>query len=69
MSDSEKTLETALSELNEIVQKMDKPEIPLDESFQLYQEGIKLVQFCNDKIEKVEKEITILDEESGNNEF
>lgn len=62
MSETEKNLECALMELNEIINKMDKTEISLEESFQLYHEGVKLVQFCNDKIEKVEKEITIINE-------
>lgn len=69
MSKSEKTLENALTELNEIIEKMDKPEISLDDSFNLYHEGIKLVQFCNEKIEKVEKEIIVLNAESENHEF
>lgn len=62
MSESEKSLETALLELNIIIENMDKAEVSLEDSFALYHEGIKLVQLCNDKIEKVEKEITILNE-------
>lgn len=60
MAETEKKLETALSELNEIISKMDRPELPLEESFELYSQGIKLVEFCNEKIDKVEKEIKIL---------
>lgn len=63
MTNNEKTLEMALTELNEIIDKMDKIEIPLEESFYLYHQGVKLVQFCNEKIDKVEKEIQILNEE------
>ncbi len=62
MSDLEKSkkLETALEELNDIVREMEKPDLPLEESFELYSKGIKLVEFCNEKIDKVEKEIKIL---------
>lgn len=60
MAENEKKLETALGELNEIISKMDRPDLPLEESFELYSQGIKLVEFCNDKIDKVEKEIKIL---------
>lgn len=67
MSNTEKNLECALTELNEIIDKMDKADISLEESFKLYHEGVKLVQLCNEKIEKVEKEITILNE--GNLSF
>lgn len=60
MAENEKKLETALGELNEIISKMDRPDLPLEESFELYSQGIKLVEFCNEKIDKVEKEIKIL---------
>lgn len=56
------TLEEAMNQINEIIEKMDKPDIPLDESFSLYSQGIKLVQLCNGKIDKVEKDIIILNE-------
>lgn len=58
----EKTLEMALTQLNEIIEKMDKSELSLEDSFTLYNQGMKLAQFCNDKIDRVEKELTILNE-------
>ncbi|SHI94878.1 exodeoxyribonuclease VII small subunit [Parasporobacterium paucivorans] len=58
------SLEEMLSQINEIIIKMDQPDIPLDESFSLYREGVKLIQSCNEKIDKVEKEVTILNEGS-----
>lgn len=60
MEKQEITLEMALKELNEIISKMDQQEIPLEESFELYNQGIKLVEYCNSKIEKVEKEIKVI---------
>lgn len=60
-----KTLEQSLDELCEIIAKMDREDISLEESFKLYNQGIKLCKTCNDKIDKVEKQLEII---GGNNE-
>ncbi len=57
----EKTIEDNFKEISEIIEKMDNPEVSLEESFKLYNEAVKLVEDCNKRIEKVEKEITVLD--------
>lgn len=55
-----KTLEESLEQLEEIIRKMDSDDVSLEESFKLYNQGIKLCKTCNDKIEKVEKQIEII---------
>ena len=55
------TIEDNFKLISEIIEKMDNPEVSLEESFKLYNEGVKLVEDCNKRIEKVEKEITVLD--------
>lgn len=60
-----KTLEQSLDELCDIIAKMDREDISLEESFKLYNQGIKLCKTCNDKIDKVEKQLEII---GGNNE-
>ena len=57
----EKTIENNFKEISEIIDKMDNPEVSLEESFKLYNEAVKLVEDCNKRIEKVEKEITVID--------
>ena len=57
----EKTIEDNFKEISEIIDKMDNPEVSLEESFKLYNEAVKLVEDCNKRIEKVEKEITVID--------
>ena len=61
----EQSLEEALKKLEEIVEKMDTQDLPLEESFSLYQEGMKLIELCHGKIEKVEQELTVVNEERG----
>jgi len=52
-----KTLETAFEELDGIVTKMSERDIPLEDAFKLYQDGMKLVKFCSSSIDRVEKKI------------
>ena len=54
MSKDEKTLETAFEELEEVLKKLEEEDITLEESFDLYQEGMKLLKYCNKSIDKVE---------------
>lgn len=56
-------LETSFRRLNEIMEQMEQNELGLEQSFQLYQEGMKLIKKCNDSIDKVEKKIEILQSE------
>lgn len=67
MEQDEKTLETSFGELNNIINKLENEEITLEESFRLYQEGIELLKYCNNSIDKVEKQLIVLGEnnESG----
>lgn len=62
-------LEESFEKLNEIMVKLEEPSVSLEDSFALYQEGIKLLKLCNDSIDKVEKELIVLDEDGGSNEL
>ncbi|MCS7223589.1 MAG: exodeoxyribonuclease VII small subunit [Armatimonadetes bacterium] len=61
------TFEKALSRLEQIVQKLEAGDLPLDETVRLYEEGMKLSAFCKSKLEEAEKKIKALsfDEETG----
>ena len=64
-----KTLEQSLEELNEIVEQMGKPELTLEDSFRLYQQGLQLCKSCHDKIDKIEKKMELIhdqEESEGN---
>lgn len=62
MAKQVKTLEASFEELEEIIKKLEQDEIGLDDSFKLYNDGVKLLKSCNDSIDKVEKKIIILNE-------
>lgn len=65
----EQTLEAAFDSLDEIVEQLETEEVSLEESFTLYHKGMDLLKLCNEKIDKVEKQIRILDEDGGEHEF
>ena len=52
-------LEELFGQLEDTIQKMEKEEISLEDSFQLYHKGMDLLKQCNDKIDKVEKKMLI----------
>jgi exodeoxyribonuclease VII small subunit len=52
--------EKAFQDLEKIVQRLESEELPLDESLRLFEEGIRLSRFCNQKLEEVEKKIELI---------
>jgi len=56
----EPTFELALQQLEEIVQKLEKGELPLEESLALYEDGIRLSRLCHGKLEEAEGRIEML---------
>jgi exodeoxyribonuclease VII small subunit len=52
--------EKAFQNLEKIVQRLEGEEMPLDESLQLFEEGIRLSRFCHQRLEEVEKKIELI---------
>ena len=59
--------EEALERLEILVNKLEEGNLPLEESLQLFAEGIKLTRQCSRKLEQAEKQISILMEDSEGN--
>ena len=51
------SFEEALANLEEIVQRMESGDAPLDSLVQNYEKGVKLLKICRDKIEGAEMKI------------
>ena len=49
--DNDMTFETALLRLEEITKALEGGSASLDESLKLFEEGVALVRFCNEKLE------------------
>lgn len=59
-TEKEMTFESAMSRLEEIVNKLEGGKVTLDESLKLYEEGISLVRLCSDRLDKAEQKIKIV---------
>lgn len=57
--------EDAFERLSEIVELLETGEAGLEESLELYAEGMKLVQLCGQKLTEAEKKIEKLKEEAA----
>lgn len=54
------SFEKALKQLEEIVHKLESEDLGLEDSLQLFEEGIKLSRFCSKKLELAERKIEML---------
>jgi len=56
----EKSFETSLVELEEIVTKLEEGDLPLEESLELFEKGISLSRSCRERLTNAERRIEIL---------
>ena len=56
----EVNFEEALEKLEEIVGGLERGDISLEESLAKYEEGVKLVKFCQKKLGEAKKKIEVL---------
>ena len=54
------SFEASLKQLEDVVQKLEKGELTLEQSLALYEEGIRLSRFCHAKLEEAEGKIELL---------
>ncbi len=57
---SENDFEKALKRLSSIVAGLEKGDLPLEESLQLFEEGVKLSRYCSDRLEEGVRRINVL---------
>lgn len=59
------TLEQSFKKLEQIIGNLENGDVSLEDSFKLYNEGMKLIQNCNQQLDKVEKKIVVLNQKEG----
>ena len=57
VAQKELSFEQALANLEEIIQRMESGEAPLDSLITHYQTGVKMLKLCREKIESAEMNI------------
>lgn len=60
MSGNSGSFEKAIAELEEIVRKLEKGELTLDDSINCFQRGIELTKYCGKRLDEAERSITML---------
>lgn len=61
----EKSFEEAMSELEEIVEKLEKGDVPLEKAITYYQKGMELSKLCDDRLVNVQGQMTKILNEQG----
>ena len=63
--EKELTLEEGIAAVEDTLSRLEEGGLSLEESFKLYKKGMELVKTCGEKIDRVEKQILILEKENG----
>ena len=70
MSEKKKeNLEEMFKDLEELIGKMENEEITLEQTVDLYNNGMELLKKCNLYIDEVEKKVLVIDENGEKDEF
>ncbi|MBQ7636318.1 MAG: exodeoxyribonuclease VII small subunit [Lachnospiraceae bacterium] len=57
------TLEENMRALDEVIRELEKGDLTLEQSFEMYKKGMDLLMKCNNSVDKVEKELQIMESE------
>ena len=62
---SEYTFAQAITELEEIVRKLEQGDVPLEEAIDLYKKGMELSKYCHKKLQSAEEQLISIVNENG----
>lgn len=62
---TELSFEESLEQLEEIVEKLENGDVPLDEAIDKFTQAMELVKVCNEKLTSAEDSIAKIVEENG----
>jgi len=62
---AEEKFEGAMQRLEEIVRNLEGGALSLEDSLKAFEEGMKLVRFCSNKLEEAEQKVSLLVKEGG----
>jgi exodeoxyribonuclease VII small subunit len=62
MSDNQppRTFETSLEALEQIVRELERGDLPLEKSLELFEQGIRLSRECQERLNQAERRIELL---------
>lgn len=62
-------LEDVLMQVEQCIAQLEDPQISLEDSFRFYEEGIRKLKICNEKVDQIEKKMLMLNEHGELEEF
>ena len=60
MEANTKNFESSLEELERIVRELERGDLPLEKSLELFEQGVKLSRACQERLSEAERRIEIL---------
>ena len=69
MAKKKLNLEENLQKLDDLLEKMDGDDLSLEDSFAVYEEGMKILKEANEQLEVVEKKVQVLKEDGTLEDF
>ena len=64
-----KTVEETFAALDEMAEKLESGAVSLEESFSIYQEGMRLLKDVSEAIDGIEKQMLLLSDSGETEEF
>lgn len=62
-------LEEVLVQVEQCIAQLEDPQISLEDSFRCYEEGIRKLKICNEKVDQIEKKMLMINEHGELEEF
>jgi len=62
---AKKSFEDSLAKLEQITEELESGDLSLEESLKKFDEGVKLAEFCNRKLEEAQQKVNILLKKDG----
>ncbi|MDR6998679.1 exodeoxyribonuclease VII small subunit [Neobacillus niacini] len=62
------SFEEAMNKLEQIVDRLEEGDVPLEEAILIYKQGMELSKLCHDKLKNVEEQLTQIITEDGRTE-
>jgi exodeoxyribonuclease VII small subunit len=57
---AKKSFEESLAKLEQITEELESGDLSLEESLKKFDEGVKLAEFCNRKLDEAQQKVNIL---------
>lgn len=63
------SIEESFEYLDDVIDRMEDPDISLEESFSLYEKGMKVLKQASKAVDEVEKKVKLIDDEGNEEDF